>query len=86
MNTISEKIEEEVKENYQFFKEKLPELMTEHKGKFLVLRNRKIEGYCNTHEEAVLKAKEEFPDGLYSIQQVSDKEVDLGFISSYAVF
>ncbi len=82
----TEKIEEEVRENYTFFKKNLPELIKEHRDKFLIIRDKKVEDVCDTGEEAIVKAKEKFPDELYSIQQVSEREVDLGSISAYAVF
>lgn len=84
--SLTEKIEKEVKENYIFFKENLSKLIEQHKDKFLIIRNKKIEDVCDTGEEAILKAKEKFPDEIYSIQQVGEKEVDLGSISAYAVF
>lgn len=86
VDTPTEKIEEEVKKNYAFFKKELPALMKEHKDKFLIIRHEEIQDVCNTGEEAILKAKEKFQDELYSIQQVSKEEIDLGSISAYAVF
>lgn len=85
-DTSAEKIEEEVRKNYAFFKKELPKLIRGYKDKFLIIRNEEVQDVCDSGEEAILKAKERFPDELYSIQQVSEEEVDLGSISAYAVF
>ena len=85
MNTTSEKIEEEVKKNYSYFKDNFTELHKKYKNKFLVLRNKEVRKYFETGEEAILWAMKEYPDEMFSIQKVSNEVVDLGSISAYAI-
>ena len=78
-------IEEEVKKNYTYFKDNFSTLSEKYKDRFLVLRNKEVQKDFKTDEEAILWALEEYPDQMFSIQEVNDVVVDLGSISAYAV-
>ena len=81
----TEQIEKEVGENYTYFKDNFPELIEKYKDRFLVIRSREVQKDFETDKEAILWAMKEYSDGMFSIQKVSNKEVNLGSISSYAV-
>jgi hypothetical protein len=77
--------QKEIDRNFEFFQQKLPELMTEHRGKFALIRNREIVGFYDTAIDAQTTGEKFFNDGIFSIQQVTDKPIDLGFFS-HAVY
>ena len=85
MKETSTPSQTEVDKNYSFFKEELPELLKEHKGKFVLIREQNIEGMFETFEQAFLEGKERFSDNLFSIQEVTEESVDLGSVSAYAI-
>ena len=74
-------IQKEVDQNYQAFKESLPELMASDPGKYALLRHKEIVQVFDSARDANIFAEAQFADGLYSIQQVTDRPVDLGFFS-----
>jgi hypothetical protein len=76
---------EAIAKNYEAFRKELPELMKTHAGKFAVLRHEKIAQFFDTAADAVIFAQASYPDGLYSVQAVSESVVDLGFFSQHAV-
>jgi hypothetical protein len=73
----------EIERNRDFFLNELPKLLPERRGKYALLRNEKIIGFFDTPNDAVTAARQ-FDDQMYSIQQVTDLPVNLGFFS-YAV-
>ena len=86
MNKTSISTQEEVDKNYTFFKKELPNLITQHRGEFVLIKEQTIEGYFKTFEEAFFAGKKKFEDSQFSIQEVTEDPVDLGSMSAYAVF
>jgi hypothetical protein len=76
-----DKFETEVDANYEAFEVMLPKLMKEHAGKTVLLRSGNIEGLFADSAVALAAGRERFEDGLFSIQEVTDRPVDLGFFS-----
>ena len=75
---------QEIEKNYQFFKQILPELETEHIDEFVLIRKQKIIGFYPSLIEAQLAGLGKYTDQLFSIQEVRNKPVELGFFR-YAV-
>jgi hypothetical protein len=73
--------QKEIDANFEFFQKKLPEILEHHRGKYALIRNREIVGYYDTAVDAQLSGSQLFKDEVFSIQQVTDKSVDLGFYS-----
>ncbi len=73
--------QEEVDKNFAFFQAELAKIMPEHKGKYALIRNEKIENYFDTLVDAHTAGSQLFKDGLFSIQQVTDSRIDLGYFS-----
>lgn len=71
----------EIVVNYKAFSEMLPRLLAENEGKFCLLRHGEIIEFFDTANDAYLLGSKRFSDGLFSIQEVSDTPVDLGFFS-----
>jgi hypothetical protein len=81
MSTTAEKQQTEVDENLDFFLGELPTLTKTHLGQFALLRHRTITDFFSTAIDAVRAGKSAYPDGLFSIQQVTEVPVDLGFFT-----
>lgn len=74
--------EVQVKENYDIFKTQLPSLIIQYgKGKFVLMRDKKIVQIFDTKEDAIKAAQLHFEDGLFSVQEITDLDVNLGFYS-----
>lgn len=67
--------------NYEAFLEKLPELMADHAGSFVLLHNRKVIDFFRSSLEATLEGSKRFGPDDFSIQEVSDEPDHLGFYS-----
>jgi hypothetical protein len=76
--------QEEVDRNLAFFLDELPKIPATYIGKFALLRHQKIIDYYDTAPDAIHSANKIYPDGIFSIQQVINTAVNLGFYS-YAV-
>ena len=75
---------EEIEKNYQFFKRILPQIKTDHIDEFVLIRHQKIIAFYPTIIEAQIDAVRKYPDNLFSVQEVRNKPVELGFFR-YAV-
>ena len=73
----NEIIQEQVHQNYEFFKTQLPRLMKEREGEFAVIRNQKIIQYFPNLEDAYWFSRKEYPDRIFSIQEVRDRPINL---------
>ena len=70
-----------VDENYEAFQDLLPELLKTHLGKFALLQEKELVETFDTARDAMIYGEKAFPDGLFSIQQVTSLVVDLGYFS-----
>jgi hypothetical protein len=71
----------EIKQNLEYFLRELPSLLSTHHGKFALLRDKKIVGVYETAMDAVSAANSMYPDGIFSVQQITDVAADAGFYS-----
>ena len=76
-----ERQRQQVDWNYDVFMRMLGSLLAEHRDKLALMRDGDIVGYCDTPRQALHAASERFPDGIFSIQEVTDEPIDLGFWS-----
>ncbi|HEY3233889.1 MAG TPA: hypothetical protein VGJ84_04200 [Polyangiaceae bacterium] len=72
---------EVARKNYEEFSKKLPELLPAHRGKFAVMRDGEVIEFFDTAGDAYLAGQKLYPDGGFSVQEVTDVPVDLGFFS-----
>lgn len=77
-------IQDEVDRNYEEFLKLLPTVIGSQRGKHALMKDGKIIGYFSSAEDARVAASSFISDGLYSIQQVTDASINLGFYN-YAV-
>jgi hypothetical protein len=74
-------LQTEIDQNYSFFKQNLPDLMKDHRGRYALLSGKAIVGIYDTVRDAQTTGEKLYPDGMFSIQQITDASVDLGFFS-----
>ena len=78
-DTMNER-QAEVERNFAKFKEILPTLDASN-GKFALMRHGDIVQIYDTFAHALKTAVAFYADGLYSIQKITDKPIDLGLRS-----
>lgn len=72
---------EEIESNFTAFEALLSKLLPTKRGKFAVMRDAQLVRVYDSLAEAVASAHSEFEDGLFSIQEVTNGPLDLGFYS-----
>jgi hypothetical protein len=82
MNRARQRIE--VDRNYDAFVRMLGGLLADHRDQLALMRDGNVVGFYETPREALEAATEKFPDGIFSIQEVTDEPIDLGFWSHVA--
>jgi len=73
--------ETEIERNYQYFVTHVTALLPQHRGRYALLRH---EGVIEIYDElidAFVAGHSQFADGMFSIQEVTDVPLDLGFYS-----
>jgi hypothetical protein len=71
----------EIDDNLAYFLAEMPRIPSSHRGKFALLRHKNIAGYYDTVTDALGAGNSLYPDKLFSVQQVTDTAVDLGYYS-----
>jgi len=71
----------EVDRNYDVFNRMLSSIIGEHRDQLALMRDGKIVGFFETPRAALEAADQLFPDQIFSIQEVTDEPIDLGFWS-----
>lgn len=71
----------EVEQNYDYFQRNVGRFLKEKPGQYALLRSQKIIGFYPAAGEAYRAGLKRFPDEIFSIQEVTDQPVDLGFMS-----
>ena len=77
----NDKQQHEIEHNMIAFELKLPELVLAHHGKYAVLRHQAVRGIYDTLHDAHLSAEQQYTDGLYSIQKITQHPESLGIFS-----
>ena len=62
-------VNENLKKELDYFKENQAELVKEYNGKFLVIKDQKVQGVYNSEIDAYTDAKKKFKLGTFLIQQ-----------------
>ena len=74
-------LEREVDLNFDAFAAELPDLMPCHAGEYVLMKNGRMISFHSSADAALAAGKTAFSDGIYSIQEVTDRPIDLGFFS-----
>ena len=81
---IVEKAKKEVDRNYDFFKTQISQLKKDHLNKFALLHNKEILGFFIGEDDAIEFGTEKYGEGNFSVQQVNDRSIELGY-QSYVI-
>jgi hypothetical protein len=60
--------------NYAFFESKLPELLKDHLGQFVLIKDQKIEGFYPSMEEALKEGYRKFGNVNFLIQEITNEK------------
>ena len=74
----------EVDRNYDAFVRILATILPEHRDELALMRDGEVVGFFGTPGDANRAGMARFVDGIYSIQEVTDEPIDLGFWSHVA--
>jgi hypothetical protein len=77
----SQRQQQEVDRNYEAFMELLDSILAEHRDELALMRDGRVVGYFDTPHQLLVAAAERFPDGIFSVQEVTDEPLDLGIWS-----
>ena len=78
---MSDALDREIQRNLFAFLPRLPELLPQHEGSFALLHDQQIASIHKKLSEALKQAHQQFSDGLFSIQKVTEKPQELGMFS-----
>lgn len=70
-----------LKENFLYFQSVVGRYMADHAGEYALLYQREVVDVFKRPIEALEAGNQKFADGLFSIQKVTDRPLDLGFMS-----
>lgn len=71
----------EVDQNYTAFRKMLPSIISQHGGQFALMKDRKCVAFFDTGGDAQFAGQKLYGDGKFSIQEVTQGAVDLGWYS-----
>ena len=71
----------EIKRNYEAFEGLLTSLLPEKAGQFALFRSGELVDVFPKAIDALLEGNERFADGRFSVQRITDRPMDLGFLS-----
>jgi hypothetical protein len=77
----SERQRVEVDRNYDAFTRVLGSILGKHRDQLALMKEERIVAYFDKPSDAYRAGIERFPDGIFSIQEVTDEPIDLGFWS-----
>ena len=71
----------EIDANYDFLQRQLATVLPERRGQYALIKSCRFEGFYDKPGEAYREALARFDDELFSIQEVTDQPLQLGFFS-----
>ncbi len=74
----------EVDRNYDAFTRALGGIIPTHRDQFALMRDGRIVAYFDKPGDAYREGVSRYPDTIFSIQEVTDEPIDLGFWSHVA--
>ncbi len=75
--------QQEVDRNYKAFKTMLPELIKSDAGRTALMRDGKVVACFDTGRDAIQAGRTMFEDQPFSIQEITNRAVDLGYFSHF---
>ena len=80
-NDVQHNIQEEVDRNFKVFQRQLQELMLRQGGRFALMRDGACIEFFDTARDAQTAGNKLYEDGMFSVQEVRQSVVDLGWYS-----
>ena len=77
----SKELQNEIDANFDAFQEKLPELMTCEPNRWALMRRCECIAFYDTLRDALAVGNAQFEDGLFSVQEVTTKKIELGWFT-----
>lgn len=71
----------QIDDNYDAFQRRLGSILQAHRDEYALMRDREIVGYYTSAGDAYRAGLARYADRLFSIQEVTDEPIDLGFFS-----
>jgi len=71
----------EVDRNYDVFVRMLADILPSHRDQYALMRDGQIIGFFDKPGDANREGFERYSDSIFSIQEVTDEPIDLGFWS-----
>lgn len=71
----------ELKRNFEYFQSVVQKWVSTDAGRFALIRSQQLVGFYDTPGDAAQAGAKRFDDGQFSVQRVTDRPVDLGFLS-----
>ena len=78
--------QQEVDRNYEAFETMLPDLLESNPGRTALMRDGKLIACFDTDRDAIEAGRTFFEDRRFSIQEITQRRVDLGYFSRAGVF
>lgn len=75
------RFDREVDQNYEVFLAQVDSLLDRHSGQFVLMREGTMTDFFPTAVAALEAGRDRYSDGLFSIQEITTRPVDLGFFS-----
>jgi len=74
----------EVSNNFKYFKSQVSKLKEDHSKKFALLHKMEIVEFFDSENDAIKIGIKSYGEGCFSVQQVADRSIDLGY-QSYVI-
>jgi len=72
---------QEIEDNFQAFESVVATLLPDHAGEFALLSHRELIGIFPRAFDAMWEGQNRFGDGNFSVQRITTRALDLGFLS-----
>jgi hypothetical protein len=72
---------QEIERNFEAFEALLGSLLPANAGQFALMNNSSLIGVFPNAIEALTEGNERFGDGNFSVQRITNRPLDLGFLS-----
>jgi hypothetical protein len=60
--------------DFEYFESQLPNLLKEHRGQFVLIKDKTIQGYYPSVEQALKEGYEKFGNTDFLIQEITDEK------------
>lgn len=82
---MQESQDREIERNLFAFLPQLARLLPDHEGSFALLKDQNIASIHKKLSDALKAAESQFSDGIFSVQRITAKPVELGMFSNAEV-